>query len=138
MTLFRVIVGGAGVLARVVDALVLWGVRTGWQRCAVARGNGSAFEGLCQTCQILELFLVLAFDTVEDGIEDVVHGSHGSELWLGTLLIDTGTDKDRVPGLFGFFVELVRSTNIGLGSVADKVDSVWWSVDSMCVFPPLL
>lgn len=80
----------------------------------------------------------LALDTVAHGVQDGVDGSLGLVSRLRTILVDTGLDQDAVPLVVRVLVVQVRAANIGLGSVADKVDSVGRGVEAVLLASPLL
>ena len=82
---------------------------------------------------------VLALDAVPYSLQYVVDGCFWLKARLGTLLEDTGFDKNGVPVSFiGVVVVLVGTTDIRLWGVADKVDSVRCTVNAMCVLAPAL
>jgi len=86
-----------------------------------------------------ELLLVLPLHTVPDSLEYVFNSSFGGEVWLGTVLVDTSLDEDRIPvGVLGVLVELIGTSDVGLGCIANKVDSVDTLVDTMGVLAPPL
>ena len=95
----------------------------------------AAVDGLSLRC--LGCF---PLDGMLDRLKHVIDCRHRYEPWLGTFLENASANQDRVPCVLAQwrFVEFVGTSNIGLRGVANKVNSLWWQVDPVNVFPPLL
>jgi hypothetical protein len=84
------------------------------------------------------LFPELALDAVLHRIQYGVDGHSGFVGRLGPFLIYTCPHKDGIPVIFGFLIEQVRTADITLRGIANEVDSLGRTVDTMLVFAPLL
>jgi hypothetical protein len=87
---------------------------------------------------LAELLGEFTLHAVLDGVEDRVDGGHGLVRRLGAFLVDACPHEDRVPRVLGLFVKLVRTADVRLGRVADKVDCLRRTVDVVFVLAPLL
>lgn len=83
------------------------------------------------------LLLELAVNAVVDGIENILNSDAGLVGGLGSLLVHTSLDEDAVPVVLGCLVDGVGATDVALGSVADKVDSLGRSNKTVLVVSPL-
>lgn len=79
----------------------------------------------------------LPLNTVVDSVEDIVDSDTRLVGRLSTLLVDTSLDQDAVPVVGSLLVNSVGTTDVTLGSVADKVDGLRRSNKAMLSVAPL-
>lgn len=82
----------------------------------------------------------LSSDAVLYSVKDVIHRSHRGKSRFGTFFKNARTNENRVPSILGVgrVIELVRAPDIGFWRVANEVNRLWWLIDAMHIFPPLL
>lgn len=90
--------------------------------------------------QVLEGLVEFALHAIFDRLQHIVHGHLGRVCRPRTFAEHSGAHQDGMPVGAGasLLVKLVRTPDVRLWGIADKVHRLRGSVDAVGVFPPLL